>query len=472
MKKHLLGTSAIVAASLGMASTAMGQGAPAPQPVTITINGYVGQYVGWSDQDNVGSSNIGTIPQDPTCINCARLDDFDMLSDVRLIFNGRGNLGDGLTVGVQVEINGVQSGSANYQHSRAANAYLDSTWGRLTIGTQTMMARSMVGSSYATGNPWGFGAELDVFGRSGMVDGGQMHGLLINPTGSSGTNNTFNGVGGDMVGDSYTNKVQYLTPRVFGFQIGLGWAPENSKDVTGTGEVVSLDGNKATHRNGVSAAVNYVGNFFGVDVAAGAGYITWLDAPNKTIAGLTAGSFINDGDPRHEVPNPEQWIAGAAVHYAGFKIGAGWGKISDARGLQTNLTEFTGIQQFRASPLNSSLVNLEGEAFSISASYSFGPASVSVNYTDANANDCPIITAGATTCSGVDKFTALGVSGKYLLGPGVWLTAGGFYGKYRGNNYNNGLFVDPAAPSSTTSVTNASQNNEGGGVIGGILVRF
>lgn len=440
--------------------------------MTITINGYSGQYLGWVDQNRVGSNTVGTNPNNSTCVNCASLGHFDMLADQRLNLQGRANLGDGLSVGVQLEINGSQSGSSNYAHNRAGNVYLDfAGFGRVTIGTQTAIGRSMVGSSYSTGNPFPTGAPLDVFGRTGMVSGGSMHSLLINPTGSSGTNSTINGENGDM-NDSYSNKIVYLTPRIFGFQLGASWLPELSKDVTGTGEVVSKDGQKATYRNGVSVGVNYIQNFAGVDVAAGFAYQRYLDQPNKSALGIP-GSVPGTGGL--SVPDPEQFQAGLALGYAGFKIGGGWGKISNGRQQSTSLSEYTGQQVFTVSTANSSLVRLQGEAWSIGGSYAFGPASVSVNYTDANNNDCPVFNPGPA-CSGKDKFTGIGASGSYTIGPGVSLTVGGFYGRYRGNNYNGGKFVDPtqlvSASTASASATNASQRNAGGGVIGGLLVRF
>ena len=84
----------------------------------------------------------------------------------------------------------------------------------------------------------------------------------------------------------------------------------------------------------------------------------------------------------------------------------------------------------------------------------------------------PPFEGGTLTCSGVDRFSGIGVSGVYTLGPGVTANLGGFYGRYRGNNYNAGSVVDAALTATATGKTNAAQNNDGGGVLGGILIRF
>ena len=474
MKKHLLGTSAIVAASLGMATAAYAQNPPVTSNVrngiNLTVTGFVGSIVGFASQDDVGPSSYGTNPNNSTCTNCSRIQTTDMHSDVRVEFRGAVNLDDGLRAGFVVQIPGTQAGSLNYSHIAENSLFLESGWGRISGGNQGAAHSQIVGSTYSTGNPFSFGVANDVFARVGMVSGGRMHTFLVNPTGSSGTDSMINGENGAMNSGNVT-KVSYTSPRIFGLQAGVSYIPELSRDYVGTGEVVKKDGQAATYRNGISAGINYVGNFAGVDVAAGFGYMRYLDQPDKS--GIAGTFSINDGSAGMSMPDPELFQAGLQVHYAGFKIGGGWGQMKNARNIATSLTEFTGSSSMRISTLNSSLVNQNGEAWSVGGSYAFGPAAISVNYTQAKNDDCPVADLGGTlTCSGVDRFSGIGVSGVYTLGPGVTANLGGFYGRYRGNNYNAGSVVDAALTATATGKTNAAQNNDGGGVLGGILIRF
>jgi outer membrane protein OmpU len=107
-----------------------------------------------------------------------------------------------------------------------------------------------------------------------------------------------------------------------------------------------------------------------------------------------------------------------------------------------------------AAAVSPGLTNNNGRAWNAGASYTFGPASVSLTYMDTR-NDDSVSGATTATATGDDKFTVLSLAGKYLIGPGVSVEAALFHAKARGNN-------------TTTNL----DDNKATGFITGILMIF
>ena len=81
MNKHLLGTTALVAAGMfAMADTAAAQ--TKVGPVQVSIGGYYAEYVSYTSQDDVGAVANGS---------SGKLTQFDQFSDKEIHFNGRTN---------------------------------------------------------------------------------------------------------------------------------------------------------------------------------------------------------------------------------------------------------------------------------------------------------------------------------------------------------------------------------------------
>ncbi len=79
MKKHLLGTTALVAAGMfAMADTAAAQ--TKVGPVQVSVGGYYAEYVSYTSQDDVGATTTG---------GSGKLTQFDQWSDKEIHFNGR-----------------------------------------------------------------------------------------------------------------------------------------------------------------------------------------------------------------------------------------------------------------------------------------------------------------------------------------------------------------------------------------------
>ena len=94
MKKHLLGTTALVAAGMfGLVDTAAAQ--TKVMPIQVSVGGYMGEFVSYTSQDDRGGAAFNQ-----------KLTQFDQWSDKEIHFNGRTTLDNGLTVGFRIELEG------------------------------------------------------------------------------------------------------------------------------------------------------------------------------------------------------------------------------------------------------------------------------------------------------------------------------------------------------------------------------
>jgi predicted porin len=367
MKKQLLGTTALVAAS--MLAWSGDASAQKVQPVQVTVGGYYGQWLGYVDQD--GRSGAGTTG-DPV--------KFDTRNDSEIHFNGRTTLDNGITVGFRVELEGNTSGDQIDE----SYAFVESRFGRLELGSVNSVNYKM---HYTA---------PDVFTR-GFVQEGQVFDWLVNTTGSPVSDSMFGNTVSRMW-DNDSDKINYYTPRIEGFQIGLSYAPESRQDAN------NVPQQSIGYQSGFSGAANFVRTFGSFDIAASLGYQRW-SAPDGSTA-----------------PDPKQYNAGLVVGFAGFKVGGSWGKMTDARQAASGTNGTAAV-----SP---GLTRNNGRAFNVGASYTFGPASVSLTYMDTRNDDSVV---GSTTFDGKDKFSVLSLAGKYLIGPGVSIEAALFHSKMEGN---------------------------------------
>ncbi len=368
MKKQLLGTTALVAAS--MLAWSGDASAQKVQPVQVSIGGYFGQWLGYVDQDGRGGASTTGDPAK-----------FDTRYDQEIHFNGRTTLDNGITVGFRVELEGATSGDQIDE----TYAFVESRFGRLEVGSLNSVNYKM---HYTA---------PDVFTR-GFVQEGQVFDWLVQTTGSPVSDSMFGNTVSRMW-DNDSEKINYYTPRIAGFQVGFSYTPEARQD---SNAVIQQS---VGYQSGWSAAGNFVRTFGAFDIAASLGYQTWS---------------VPDGN---SAPDPKQYNAGLVVGFAGFKLGGSYGKMEDARQATsgTNAAAATGP----------GITNNEGQAWNVGGSYTFGPASVSLTYMSTKNDDS---FAGSTTAQGDDKFTVVSLAGKYLIGPGVSIEAALFTSKQRGNN--------------------------------------
>jgi outer membrane protein OmpU len=375
MKKHLLGTTALVAAGLfGLVDTAAAQ--TKVQPIQVSVGGYWGEFVSYTAQDDRGGAAFNQ-----------KLTKFDEWSDKEIHFNGRTTLDNGLTIGFRLELEGNTDASDQIDETYM---FIEGRFGRLELGAlNNVQYRMGYNAPEAQTRPWS--------------NEGNIFNVLANNTGSPLFDSTL-GTTRSRFFDNDSEKLNYYTPRFEGFQLGVSYIPNSAQDRNGAPDPIST-----AYSRGWAAAANFVRTFGAFDVAASAGYMTW----QKAAIGVTGS---ND--------DPSQYNVGLQLGYAGFKVGGSYGKIKDGRSGASGTNA-------AASTAGTGLNGVDGRAWDAGIMYSFGPAAVSLNYIDGRNNDGNVVTG---TSSGEDKFTMLSLAGKYTLGPGVSLEANLWTAKLENNN--------------------------------------
>jgi predicted porin len=374
MKKHLLGTTALVAAGMfGLVDTAAAQ--TKVMPIQVSVGGYMGEFVSYTSQDDRGGAAFNQ-----------KLTQFDQWSDKEIHFNGRTTLDNGLTVGFRIELEGNTDASDQIDESYM---FIEGRFGRLELGSlNNVQYRMGYNAPEAQTRPWS--------------NEGNIFNVLANNTGSP-LFDSMLGTTRSRFFDNDSEKINYYTPRFEGFQFGLSYIPNSAQDRNGAPDPIST-----AYSRGWAAAANFVRTFGAFDIAASAGYMTW----QKAAIGVTGS---ND--------DPSQYNFGLQVGYAGFKVGGSYGKIKDGRSGSSGTNA-------AASTAGTGVNGVDGRAWDAGIMYTFGPAAVSLNYIDGRNDDGNVVTG---TGGGDDKFTMLSLAGKYTLGPGVSLEANLWTAKLEAN---------------------------------------
>jgi outer membrane protein OmpU len=342
--------------------------AQANKPVEVSIGGFFSQFLSYIHQDNVTSAGV---PGDPQSV--------DVTFDSEIHFNGRAQLANGITVGFRVEL----EGNTDSDQIDESYAFVETRFGRIEIGSLNNAAYRMHYDA------------PEVFSRGWLTADGNLTNNVINPTTSASLDSTIIGTKNRFF-DNDSDKISYFTPRLEGFQVGLSYVPESSQDR-------NVPAQKSIgYHQGFAVGANFVRTFGEFDVAASLGYFTWQGPPGA--------------------PDPDAYQAGLQVGFAGFKIGGAFARINGGR---------SGSQgtNAAASTAGTGPNRVEGRAWNLGASYTFGPAAVSLTYADGRNDSSP----AAGPSFGDDKFTGLSLAGKYSIGPGVSVEGVLFRTEFNGN---------------------------------------
>jgi outer membrane protein OmpU len=295
---------------------------------------------------------------------------FDIKREAEVFFTGRVKLDNGLTVGVQVELE-AESCSDQIDESYL---FFEGGWGRVVIGAENSPAYLM-----SLGPP-----TVD-----GSFDGIDANLFVVNALGTGARSRAPDSWIVILSGDS--EKLSYFSPRFAGFQVGVAYTPDNSEEAT-AGQVRAKGGSfagmpstrQSTDTRGswsdiLSVAANYSERFGPVRVGASASY------ERGSFSKCPAGVACDMYDDR------QTWAAYARAGYGGFDIGAGYWE--DDNGLKGS-NKSTGW----------------GGALT----YTTGPWVGGVSYFDGR-RQLP----GAED----DRMQRVLVGGRYTLGPGIDLRA-------------------------------------------------
>ena len=339
MKKILLGSTAIVAA--GMIASV--PSADAASKMKLGVGGYMEQWFGFtSGDDGVAQDYSG----------------FDIKSDAEIHFKGKTKLDNGITVGVNVQLEASQNGD------QIDEAYMEVSggFGKIIIGDENSAQYKM---HYAPSD-YGIGMNSgDVTVWNKPVEGSNGKSINMGSHYRSPFGATY--VEPDAVNDS--TKLSYFTPRMSGFQLGVSYSPNAKEDSNG---LVNRDENPTDY---VMVGLNFVQKMGGMNVGISGGYGTVTDA--------------KIGGTESEATN-----FGIKLGMSGVSAGVSYANFSD-----------TGAN------------NKDQEGINAGVAYSSGPMGISLAYyhgeKDGN-NGSP-----ALSLEGEAERDVIHLSAKYAMGPGV-----------------------------------------------------
>ena len=338
MKKILLGSTAIVAA--GMIASV--PSADAASKMKLSVGGYMEQWVGFTSQDD-------GVAQDYS--------GFSTVSDGEIHFKGKTKLDNGITVGVNVQLEAQQGGDQiDEQYMTVSGGF-----GQIIIGDENSAMYKMhyAPSDFGIGTNSGDVTSWNKPVSDAEGDSIAMGGHYRAPFGA-----TY--IEPNAVNDSA--KISYFTPRVSGFQLGLSYAPDGSQDNNG------LPNRDTANTDYIMVGANFVQKMGGMSVGISGGYGTVTDA--------AAGGV-----------EPEATSFGIKMGMGGVSAGVSYANYSDHG-------------------------NADAEGINAGIAYSSGPMGVSVNYyhgeKDGNNGD-------AATLDGQAERDVIHLSAKYAMGPGVTL---------------------------------------------------
>ena len=333
MKKLILGTSAIVAASTLAASPTL-----AAEKIKLGLSGYL--------QTSFVVADYDTGDQLPT----------DIRHEGEVHFTGETTLDNGLTFGVNIQLEARESSDQVDE----TYMYVSGAFGRINVGSENAASYLM---HYASPSPviaWG------------LNDPNAEAGGFETPATSA-----------NEISDA--DKISYFTPRFSGFQFGVSYTPDGDEE-TGTASPYSPIADEGAEDEGYSVGANYTGKLGSVELNASLGYdlITRTSSDdtdeistgfNVGIAGFTlgAGYKYTDNDSgtddreRHDYNvgvsyGQGPWSVG--IQYAGIDLDNAADGHLDAFVVGGNyilgpgITAFGGVQYFSG---EDALVGSEGE---------------------------------------------------------------------------------------------------------------
>jgi hypothetical protein len=324
MKKGLLGSTALVAA------TALTAGVAQAQAPTVSFSGFINfqMYLPDNSATFLGTTVIGTSQDDATM--------YFGVDDAELHVNVSATADNGLEYGAKIELEAVQGGTGNADEARIQ---LRGSWGTLQLGDEDGAEDTM-----------NYGGE-NVMGATGGFDG------------DFGDAASFINIGAPtaptMAGDtSDATKLTYYSPRFSGIQVGLSYTPSTGL----SGDAFKVD---SAFNNSYAIGANYDGTFGDVRVRVSGVYV--LDE---------AKSLTTEDNGAYSI--------GTIVGFGPFQLGANWtdnGESGQVIGSGAETSYWDVAVGFETGPLYLSAGYFASEFSIPGATEEFTNLGVAVDYT-------------------------------------------------------------------------------------------
>ncbi len=319
MKTRLLASAALIALAAASAGAA--------EKVKISLGGYMNATVFNTSQDTSGFGANSSLRE------------LGFTSEGEIHFKGKTALDDGTEVGMRVELeieadNSSGGQSANNDIIDEVYVYVQSNWGRVEFGQQDGVADQM-------------GVFAPNVFKTTKVDDAKTFFI------QDGSQNPYRPNSLRLRTDLFVSddnvKLIYFTPRFSGFQFGISYMPEPTKNFTGFAARKDNDSNQQADIWEFGAS--FKDSIGVVDVNASLVYLTGTNE---------APSAANRDDL-------EEWGFGASFFYEGFTVGGSY-RFSNARGGSSLTTVLTD--------------GSDTEIWSIGATYKSGDWTFGLQYVD------------------------------------------------------------------------------------------
>jgi predicted porin len=375
MNKLLLGTTAIVGASLVMAG-----GAYAAKP-KVKVNGGIVVELGGSSQDlepfqdSAGPSSAG--PLRGYAINTS--------SEIHINVSGKTDAGMKWKSRIEFETDANVASQTKESSIDEVWIRFSGSWGQIRLGNEDgaedLMHISGEGATKKAG-AGGVDGHWDDFVAWREVNKRFAHEPTLTEDSSDAT------------------KISYFTPRVGGLQVGVSFTP----DTGSAGQAFSTD-NGGDFENSWGIGVQFKKKFGGVKVAA-AGVVHFGDTENEfnsvTFAN-NAGELLDGtgtvATEDSEFEDLRAWMVGAEIGYGGWKLGGAYQDLGDG-GPDAKPGE-------------------DSTAWDVGLGYSSGPVILGLSYLHAEV-DIP-------SKGGEDEGDTVNLGATYMLGGGARVYAEVFW---------------------------------------------
>jgi predicted porin len=327
MKKALLGTTAIVGASL------LAAGSAAAKP-TVNIGGSLDFQVGWTSQDHEGWTPTPGGIQGP-----ARERGYGFFQRTLITINASDKTDSGMTWAFKLNLNADADGGPNTANGLKDGTARDAA-DKVTLDLSDAWGSVSVGADYTVFRTMSFGSKDAVKSAgTGGVDGSWSRWYNNKSIGTSRFESS------TTVRDSTTStRINYVTPRIVGFQAGVAYAPDRvSIGRFRSTDDVTADNTGSLENNWWAGALNYVNKFGDVDVGVS--------------AAVAEASNNNDA------------VTNTLSHHYGFVVGYGAWKVGGRAAFKPHSLDIASGSK-----------NHDYESYDIGVGYTTGPWSLGLSY--------------------------------------------------------------------------------------------
>ena len=240
-----------------MAEEEMMEEAPAAEGISVGVGGYYNAAIGFADVDNV-SSHSPSVGQ-----------------DIEIIISGSTTLDNGMTVGVQANIEGNKAGDALDERK----IYFQGSFGELQIGSIESAPQQMGMVSARGSNLFGVSTPFYTFAA---VSATEWDTSLIASS-------------NDGLNEEDNAKIVYFTPSFNGVKLGASYAPSDTEQGHYGGNVENAKAYGGAYKGQTGIAASYTGDFGDSSFSAMVGYETYeADGMCDSAVAITAATPLTD----------------------------------------------------------------------------------------------------------------------------------------------------------------------------------